>query len=74
VQLFSSEKWNVVAHPVDYHTIGHDFDKKKISFFKRLTSSYMDRLGLLSWNIAWREIAGLVNLRLSGKTESILPK
>lgn len=74
MQVFHSEQWNVVAHPVDYHTMGHEFDKKPISFFKRLVASFMDRLGLLSWNIAWREIAGLVNLRLSGKTESIFPK
>lgn len=74
VQIFNYEKWNVVAHPVDYHTVGHAFDKQPIPFLKRIFASYMDRLGLLSWNIAWREIAGLVNLRLSGKTESILPK
>jgi uncharacterized SAM-binding protein YcdF (DUF218 family) len=74
MQIFHSEKWNVIAHPIDYHTIGHAFDKKPTSFFKRITTSYMDRLGFLSWNIAWREIAGLVNLRLSRKTESIFPK
>ena len=74
MQIFHSEKWNVVAHPADYHTIGHAFDKKPISFLNRLMASYMDRLGLVAWNIAWREIAGLVNLRLSGKTESILPQ
>ena len=53
--------------------LGHSFDKKHPGFSTRLAASFQDRLGLVAWNIAWREIAGLSNLYLSGKTKTFLP-
>ena len=73
LSVFQSNNWNLIPYPVDYHTIGHKADKKNSSFLERLLMSFQDRLGLVAWNIAWREIAGLCNLKLSGKTKTLLP-
>lgn len=74
LNIFQSNNCDLIPFPVDYHTIGHIHDKKSTSFLTRLTMSFQDRLGLIAWNIAWREIAGLCNLRLSGKTKTLFPK
>ncbi len=71
--VFKANGWELTAFPVDFHTIGHSFDKKHPGFLTRLAASFQDRLGLVAWNIAWREIAGLSNLYLSGKTKTFLP-
>jgi uncharacterized SAM-binding protein YcdF (DUF218 family) len=73
LNIFQSNRCNLTPFPVDYHTIGHPHDKKSASFLTRLAMSFQDRLGLIAWNIAWREIAGLCNLRLSGKTKTLFP-
>ncbi len=74
LNIFQSNNCKLIPFPVDYHTVGHTHDKKPASFLTRLTMSFQDRLGLIAWNIAWREIAGLCNLRLSGKTKTLFPK
>ena len=74
MNIFKANNWNLNAFPVDFHTIGHNFDKMQPGFFTRLGASFQDRLGLVAWNIAWREIAGLSNLYFSGKTQTFLPK
>lgn len=73
LSIFQADSCNLIPYPVDFHTIGHTQDKKPTTFLKRLFMSFHDRLGLVAWNIAWREIAGLCNLRLSGKTKTFLP-
>jgi uncharacterized SAM-binding protein YcdF (DUF218 family) len=73
MSIFKANDWDIRAFPVDFHTIGHNFDKKHPSLSTRLAASFQDRLGLVAWNIAWREIAGLSNLYLSGKTKTLLP-
>jgi len=73
LSIFQSNNCNLIPYPVDFHTIGHTHDKKATTFFKRLIVSFQDRLGLIAWNIAWREIVGLCNLRLSGKTTTFFP-
>ncbi len=73
MNIFKTNGWDLTAFPVDFHTIGHSFDKKHPNFSTRLAASFQDRLGLVAWNIAWREIAGLSNLYLSGKTKTFLP-
>ena len=70
MNVFKASGWDLTPFPVDFHTIGID----KTDFITRLSASFVDRLGLLSWNIAWREIAGLSNLYISGKTNSFFPK
>ncbi len=74
LNIFQSNNCELIPFPVDYHTVGHTDDKKQASFLTRLAMSFQDRLGLIAWNIAWREIAGLCNLRLSGKTKTLFPK
>ncbi len=74
LNIFQSNNCELIPFPVDYHTVGHTDDKKPASFLTRLTMSFQDRLSLIAWNIAWREIAGLCNLRLSGKTKTLFPK
>lgn len=74
LSIFQSNNCELIPFPVDFHTIGHIHDKKSTNFFKKLIMSFQDRLGLIAWNIAWREIAGLCNLRMSGKTKTLLPK
>lgn len=73
LNIFQSHGWHLTPFPVDFHTIGHPHDKHPTGFLKRLILSFQDRLGLVAWNIAWREIAGLTNLRLSGKTKTFFP-
>lgn len=73
MNVFRANSWELTPFPVDFHTIGHSFDKEQPGFFTRFITSLQDRLGLLAWNIAWREIAGLSNLYLSGKTKTFLP-
>ena len=74
LNIFHSNNCELIPFPVDYHTIGHAHDKRSASFLTRLSMSFQDRLGLIAWNIAWREIAGLCNLYLSGKTKTLFPK
>lgn len=74
LSIFQSNNCELIPFPVDFHTIGHFHDKSSTSFFKRLIMSFQDRLGLIAWNIAWREIAGLCNLRVNGKTKTLFPK
>ena len=74
LNIFQSHNCELTPFPVDFHTIGHASDKKPASYLTRLAMSFQDRLGFIAWNIAWREIAGLCNLRLSGKTKTLFPK
>jgi uncharacterized SAM-binding protein YcdF (DUF218 family) len=74
LNIFQSNNCELIPFPVDFHTVGHADDKKTASLLTRLTMSFQDRLGLIAWNIAWREIAGLCNLHLSGKTKTLFPK
>ena len=74
ISIFKASGWELTAFPVDFHTIGHSFDKEHPGFSTRLAVSFQDRLGLVAWNIAWREIAGLSNLYISGQTKTFLPK
>lgn len=74
LNIFKSNNWDLIPFPVDYHTIGHTHDQKQAGFLTRLVMSFQDRLGLIAWNIAWREIAGLCNLRLNGKTKTLFPE
>jgi len=74
VSIFRANGWELIPFPVDFHTVGHSSDKKSLPFLVRLTAGFQDRLGLLSWNCAWREIAGLSNLYISGKTTTFMPK
>lgn len=73
VHVFKANSWDLMPFPVDFHTIGHSSDKEHPGFFTKLSVSFQDRLGLLSWNIAWREVAGLSNMYLSGVTKTFLP-
>lgn len=74
LSIFQSNHCKLIPFPVDFHTIGHVHDKHSANFFKRLLMSFQDRLGLVAWNIAWREIAGLCNLYFSKKTQTLFPK
>lgn len=74
LSIFQTNNCELIPYPVDFHTIGHTDDKKSARFFKKLFMSFQDRLGLIAWNSAWKEIAGLCNLRLSKKTKTFFPK
>lgn len=74
ISIFKANGWELTPFPVDFHTTGHSSDKKQLPFLVRITASFQDRLGLLAWNCAWREIAGLSNLYISGKTNTFIPK
>ncbi len=74
MSIFKANGWELTPFPVDFHTIGHIHDQKSVGFFPRISTSFQDRLGLVAWNSAWREIAGLSNLYISCKTKTFFPQ